>query len=185
VPVAATAAIRALAEAVGRERMNSRELTSSSCRREIPLDVLTDGTQNRFLGVCWEMQNVTDFQLFQLFELVLLFLMAGVAPAVLAAWKGYAWPLWTGLACGILGVLVMVFLPFANNKNASEEVNAATRRTGNRVGAVLSVPTIVCFLYAVASNQTRLREWQASDWRILSDGSAGPASGSPDLKPTP
>src|SRR5262249_54561680 len=66
--------------------------------------------------------------------LIFLFL---VAPPLLAARKGYAWYLWT-FACGLLGLIVLAFLPYANERNESEEVNRARRKTGNIVGAVLT-----------------------------------------------
>jgi hypothetical protein len=61
-----------------------------------------------------------------------------VAPPLLAARKGYSWYLWT-IACGLIGLIVLAFLPYANKPDVSPEVNQSRRQTGNTIGAVLSV----------------------------------------------
>ena len=68
---------------------------------------------------------------------LLVLLLCFVAPALLAARKGYAWYLWT-FACGVLGLVVLAFLPFANRPDVSEGVNHSRRQTGNIVGGVLT-----------------------------------------------
>ena len=73
-----------------------------------------------------------------------------VAPPLLAARKGYAWYLWT-IAGGLLGLIVMAFLPHANRGGVSPEVNQARRQTGDTVGAVLSVSGLVGILVGVVN----------------------------------
>jgi hypothetical protein len=68
---------------------------------------------------------------------VLLVLLCLLAPPLLAARKGYAWYLWT-IACGLLGLIVLAFLPYANNPKVDEKVNRSRRQTGDTVGGVLS-----------------------------------------------
>jgi hypothetical protein len=77
-----------------------------------------------------------DWWFLSLLALVLL-LLCFVAPPLLAARKGYSWYLWT-IACGLLGLIVLAFLPYANKPDESEEVNRSRRQTGNIVGGVLS-----------------------------------------------
>jgi hypothetical protein len=68
---------------------------------------------------------------------VLLALLCLVVPPLLAVRKGYAWYPWT-IAGGPLGLIVLAFLPHANNPKADEKVNRSRRQTGNTVGGVLS-----------------------------------------------
>jgi hypothetical protein len=68
---------------------------------------------------------------------VLLILLCLVAPPLLAARKGYSWYLWT-IACGLLGLIILAFLPFANKPHVGEKVNRSRRQTGNTIGGVLS-----------------------------------------------
>lgn len=72
-------------------------------------------------------------------------LLCLVVPPLLAARKGYAWYLWT-IAGGLLGLILMAFLPYANRGGVSPEVNQARRQTGNTVGAVLSAAGLLSIL---------------------------------------
>jgi hypothetical protein len=76
--------------------------------------------------------------LYFLFLAVVLILLGFVAPPLLAARKGYSWYLWT-FACGLLGLIVLAFLPYANKPDVSLEVNESRQQMGNTIGAVLSV----------------------------------------------
>jgi hypothetical protein len=87
---------------------------------------------------------------------VLLVLVCLVAPPLLAARKGYAWYLWT-IACGLIGLIVLAFLPFANDPDASPEVNQSRRQTGNIVGAVLSAIGVLAILLQVLIAAAGLR----------------------------
>ena len=69
---------------------------------------------------------------------VVLILLGFVAPPLLAARKGYSWYLWI-FACGLIGLIVLAFLPYANKPDVSPEVNQTRQQVGNTVGAVLSV----------------------------------------------
>jgi hypothetical protein len=79
---------------------------------------------------------------------ILLILLCLVAPPLLAARKGYSWYLWT-IACGLLGLIVLAFLPYSNKPDASPEVNQSRRQTGNTIGAVLSVIGLLGILLQV------------------------------------
>ena len=76
---------------------------------------------------------------------LLFVLLCLVAPPLLAARKGYAWYLWT-FACGVLGLVVLAFLPYANRPDVSKEVNRARRQTGNIVGGVLTALGLLVIL---------------------------------------
>ena len=83
----------------------------------------------------------------------LLVLVSLVAPPLLAARKGYSWYLWT-IACGLLGLIILMFLPFANKPHVGEKVNQSRRHTGNTIGAVLSAigpPGILFGAFAAVS----------------------------------
>jgi hypothetical protein len=69
-------------------------------------------------------------------------LLCLVAPPLLAVRKGYAWYLWT-LACGVLGLVVLAFLPYANDPRVVEKVKRSRRRTGNLLGGVLSALSLL------------------------------------------
>ena len=77
-------------------------------------------------------------------------------PPLLAARKGYAWYLWT-IACGLIGLIVLAFLPNANKPDVSPEVNQSRRQTGNAIGAVLSVIGLLGILFQVVSAAAGVR----------------------------
>lgn len=81
----------------------------------------------------------------------LLVLVCLVAPSLLAARKGYSWYLWT-IACGVLGLIILAFLPFANKPYAEEAANRSRRKTGNIIGAVLSAVGILSILYQISAS---------------------------------
>jgi hypothetical protein len=76
---------------------------------------------------------------------LLMVLLCLVAPPLLAARKEYAWYLWT-FACGLLGLVVLAFLPYANRPDVSEEVNRSRCQTGNIVGGVLTAVGLLVIL---------------------------------------
>ncbi len=69
-----------------------------------------------------------------------------VITAALAGRKGYnAW-LWF-LAAGILGLLVLAFLPFVNEKSELPmEQRAAKKRTGDLIGGAISAFALLLLL---------------------------------------
>ena len=73
---------------------------------------------------------------------IALVLLCLVAPPLLAARKGYAWYLWV-FGGGLLGLVVLAFLPYANRPDQPAEANRAARKTGNIVGGVLSLISLV------------------------------------------
>lgn len=56
----------------------------------------------------------------------------------LCAWrKGYNFLIWF-FAAGVIGLLILAFLPFVNKADQPEERKRELRRTGNTVGAVIA-----------------------------------------------
>ena len=72
---------------------------------------------------------------------IALLVLSLVAPAVLAARKGYDWYCWV-LGGSILGLLVLATLPYANAPETSPEQQAAARLRGNRYGIGLTVLSV-------------------------------------------
>lgn len=69
--------------------------------------------------------------------ILLVQLVLCVASALLAARKGYNFILW--ILPGILGLIVLAFLGYANASDITPDVARDRRKTGNSIGAVLSV----------------------------------------------
>lgn len=59
----------------------------------------------------------------------------------LAARKGYNFFIWF-FAAGIIGLIVLAFLPFTNKGDMPPEVAAQKRSTGNTIGGVLAALSI-------------------------------------------
>lgn len=68
--------------------------------------------------------------------LVLIFAVVPVVTAVLAHRKGYHFLIWF-FAAGILGLIVLAFLPFANSRGLPPRRRLRLTRNGNSVGLVL------------------------------------------------
>jgi hypothetical protein len=92
---------------------------------------------------------MSESWLYFLFLAVVFFLLCFVAPPLLAARKGYSWYLWT-VACGLIGLIVLAFLPYANKPDVSPEINQTRQQVGNTVGAVLSVIGLLGMVAEVA-----------------------------------
>jgi cytochrome bd-type quinol oxidase subunit 2 len=69
--------------------------------------------------------------------------------AALAARKGYNPACWF-FAAGIIGLLILAFLPFVNKGDLSEEEARSKRNAGNIIGAVISVIAVVFMLISLA-----------------------------------
>jgi hypothetical protein len=93
---------------------------------------------------------------FFLILLPLLVLFLAVTP-LLAARKGYTWYLWT-FSGGVIGLIILAFLPFANRPAESEEVNRSRRRIGDVIGGVLSVLSLLWMLMRYAGRGNP-RQW--------------------------
>jgi hypothetical protein len=94
-----------------------------------------------------------------------LFFFCLVASPLLAARKGYAWYLWT-MAGGLIGLIVLACLPYANKPDNSDQVNRSRRQTGNIVGAVFSglgllgvFIVVTMALVAMATMPSGRRSW--------------------------
>jgi 4-hydroxybenzoate polyprenyltransferase len=69
-------------------------------------------------------------------------LVISIVTGALAARKGYNFILWA-LAAGILGLIILAFLPFANKPDQPPEEQARLKKTGNTVGGVLAALGII------------------------------------------
>jgi accessory gene regulator protein AgrB len=70
----------------------------------------------------------------------------GVLTGFLASRKGYNFWCWV-FAAGIVGLLVLSFLPFVNKGGISAEVTEAKRKRGNLIGIVFSVIAVAIATY--------------------------------------
>jgi len=64
----------------------------------------------------------------------------------LAVRKGYSFLWWT-LGGGLVGLVFLSFLPFANQPNGNPKVQADLKRKGNALGAALAA--VFCLLLAL------------------------------------
>ena len=71
--------------------------------------------------------------------------IACLITGVLASRKGYRFILWF-FAGGIVGLLVLAFLPFVNKGDFSEMETRQRTKTGNITGGVISAITLVALL---------------------------------------
>ena len=76
-------------------------------------------------------------------------LLVGVLSAWLAYRRGFSPWCWI-FAAGIIGLVVVLFLPDAN-KQGSPEAQDNARRTGNMTGLVLTIITIVLNILVLAN----------------------------------
>lgn len=68
--------------------------------------------------------------------------LISLVTGALAARKGYNFILWA-LAAGIIGLIILAFLPFTNKPDQKPEVQQSLRKTGNTIGAVLAALGII------------------------------------------
>lgn len=71
-------------------------------------------------------------------EYIILWILVSLITGALAARKGYSFILWM-LAAGIIGLLILAFLPYANTTEMSPEEQKDKQQTGNIIGGVLAV----------------------------------------------
>lgn len=69
----------------------------------------------------------------------------GLISSALAARKGYARSAWF-FPLGLIGLIVLAFLPFANKPEQSPEEQARLQKTGNLVGTILTGLWVVVML---------------------------------------
>ena len=74
---------------------------------------------------------------------VLVIVLMNVIPAALAMRKGYSFFCWC--LAGILGLIVLAFLPFVDRGDTDTRMRKR-RRAGNITGLVLSLPSIAIFI---------------------------------------
>ena len=75
-----------------------------------------------------------------------------MAPPILAARKGFKWYCWVlagAFGCGILPLIILMFLPIANRPGLSPEKQEGQKRVGNIVGAVFTVLGAISILMAI------------------------------------
>lgn len=82
-----------------------------------------------------------------------MFLLIGLAiiaiiTGLLAQRKGYNFFCWV-LAAGIIGLLVLAFLPFTNREGIDTQRQQQLVRRGNIIGIILSMIAIILVIYQV------------------------------------
>ena len=76
---------------------------------------------------------------------IVVLLLFGVIMAWLAGKKGYNPALW--FLTGIIGLLILTFLPFVNEKSAlPESQRQSKKKNGDRIGGVISAIVVVILL---------------------------------------
>jgi len=73
---------------------------------------------------------------------LLIWLVISFVTGALAARKGYNFILWA-LAAGIIELIILAFLPFANKSDQQPEEQARLKQTGNTVAGVLAALGII------------------------------------------
>ncbi len=79
-----------------------------------------------------------------------IWLILSVVTGALAARKGYNFILWA-LAAGIIGLVILAFLPFANKPEIPPEEQVRLRKSGNMIGAGLAVLGIIILAFRFAA----------------------------------
>jgi hypothetical protein len=78
----------------------------------------------------------------------------GVPSCLIAARKGFAW-YWWALAHGVIGLIAVACLPSAKDLRGSEDLNRSRRKTGNMIGAALSVGLVLTVAWIILSGPRR------------------------------
>ena len=83
--------------------------------------------------------------------IVIVAILVGVLTALLAARKGYNPAFWF-LAGGIIGLVILAFLPFVNEKSKlPEDERASKKKTGNDIGVAISVLAVFVLLISLVA----------------------------------
>lgn len=82
--------------------------------------------------------------------MIIIWLILSVVTGALAARKGYNFILWA-LAAGIIGLVILAFLPFANAPEKPPEEQARLRKSGNMIGGGLAVLGLFMIAMRVAA----------------------------------
>lgn len=81
---------------------------------------------------------------------IIIVVVFGLITALLAGRKGYSPACWF-LAAGALGLLILAFLPFVNDKSKLPEVDRASRKmTGNIIGGAISTIAVIILFVGLA-----------------------------------
>lgn len=86
--------------------------------------------------------------------MIALWLAVSLVTGALAARKGYSFILWA-MGSGILGLVTLSFLPFANLPELSPDRQQELRRTGNFLGAALAAVSLAVVALQMAANAAR------------------------------
>lgn len=82
---------------------------------------------------------------------IVILLVFGVIMALLAGRRGYNPALWF-LAAGIIGLLILAFLPFVNEKSElPESQRQSKKKTGDIIGGVISAISVIILLINLAA----------------------------------
>jgi hypothetical protein len=83
---------------------------------------------------------------------VVLVLLCVVVPPLLAARKGYKWYLWV-FGGGLLGLVILAFLPFANKPDQTPQEQERLQRRGNTIGGVLTAISVGLAILRLIADQ--------------------------------
>ena len=83
----------------------------------------------------------------------LLYVVIPVITGILAMRKGYNFFLWL-FAAGIIGLIILAFLPFANKPELAAEDSKRLRTKGNITGGVISALVILLWVAQAASRSS-------------------------------
>ena len=76
---------------------------------------------------------------------IILFLIFAVINAVIAKKKGFSPWAWV-LAAGIIGIMVLYFMPHSNEPGINEQTEIDRRKAGNLCGVLLSILALIIFV---------------------------------------
>jgi cobalamin synthase len=74
-------------------------------------------------------------------------LLFGVIAAIFARRRGYNWLCWL-MALGLIGMIVVLFLPSANKEGLNEAEKNKIIKRGNLIGIILTVISILFTIFA-------------------------------------
>jgi hypothetical protein len=80
---------------------------------------------------------------------IILGLIVLAAMGFIARRKGFDWWRWV-LAGGLPGFIILLFMPSAAAAGIDEETKAKRRKTGNKVGNIISIIAIILIIVMVA-----------------------------------
>lgn len=80
---------------------------------------------------------------------IVLFITIAIANAMIAKKKGFSPWAWV-LAAGLIGLLVLYFMPSSKELGINEQTETDRRRAGNLCGALISIATLIAWVTLTA-----------------------------------